>query len=310
MGDYHLKPVTVTVLVANTNGFGAALAGVSRQGGIDRVVQLVELVHDAVVSAGGVLASYHGDHFVATFNAAKNCATHATAACTAALAIRDGAASTGLKRSVRLGVATSRCMVGTLGCKDVKAFSTVGAAYQQASALERLSRLYAADAAAESVALLSWRTSHEVGSDFRARAVDVVRLPGSAAPAPVLLLHSVAEDGSSDPQQQAAGAGGGGSEWLYVVGAADASNPFKEWNAAFEKLADGDVAAAKDLFDGAVEQGAQCTPREATRFKQLCGAGEHAAAGEPRGKPHTDMGPFYEVGVLGRSAAVSPATGQ
>jgi class 3 adenylate cyclase len=315
MGAYSLKSSAVSVLIANTASFGPALAAAPRDTAIELTTELVASINRSVVAHGGVLASYHGDHFIATFNAAKSCASHATSAARCAVAICGEAASVGFNAPVRVGVATSRCLVGALGCKEVKAFNTVGPAFQQACVLERMCPLHAA-APGESVALATRRTWQDVQTQLRGRVVDLVQLPASTGPALLYKLlgtvqHADDEGDGAGKQGPPKKDDGNDNEWLYLVGTAEASDPFKPWNDAWEALAQGRVDAARErMACGGADAGAPpvdadgnrvvdsyspvAAPgvkRHLERFEALC-----AMPAEGRGDRHSDLGEFYAAG--------------
>lgn len=66
-----LMPQSVTVLSGDMEGFDAAVQSTSCQDVINRMSQTVQLVHDAAATHKGVVQSFHGDHFIVTFNAAS-----------------------------------------------------------------------------------------------------------------------------------------------------------------------------------------------------------------------------------------------
>uniref|UniRef100_A0A7S1PU96 Guanylate cyclase domain-containing protein n=1 Tax=Neobodo designis TaxID=312471 RepID=A0A7S1PU96_NEODS len=240
-----LKARVVTVMAVNATNTHTAV-GASVRNGVDAISDLVGFVHAAVSKNGGVIASYHGDHFVATFNGVKSNSNHPAAATRAALALRDGAASSGFGTALRIGIATGRCQVGNLGNKDVKAFSTVGPAYQHASVLERMGRLYGE--ADERSVLATRRTCADIATMFRFRFVDVVALPGrdrgaGATITPIATLLGLPNRGSNFAHDE----NGDDDEWLYVVGDEDSSDPNARWNEAFSLLMADEVSAAQTM---------------------------------------------------------------
>ena len=76
----------VSVAALNVVGFHAAALrdGALRLGNIAEA--LTALVAAAATEERGVVDSFHGDHFLLTFNAASSCATHAESSGQSALA--------------------------------------------------------------------------------------------------------------------------------------------------------------------------------------------------------------------------------
>jgi hypothetical protein len=204
--------------------------------------ELVGSVEAAVSSHGGVLGVFHGDHFTATFNAARPCAGHARKACSAAAAITGigshggGGAAGGLQ--MKAGITSGACMVGNVGSDAAKVFATVGPAFAQAVALERMTRLYGAGCHVLSTA----RVCADVSTHFRFRFVDIVGLPGRRAVLVAAVLGPVqatAAAASADGGGVGAAAGPAteeGDEWLYLVGNRAAADPHAAHNEAFAAL--------------------------------------------------------------------------
>jgi hypothetical protein len=155
----------------------------------------------------------------------------------------------GFGSALRVGVATGRCHVGNLGNKEVKAFSTVGPAYQHACVLERMGRLYG-DADERSV-LATRRTCADIATQFRFRFVDVVALPGRERGGTGATITPIATLLGSSPQRVdgESAADGGDDEWLYVVNNNETGDVNALWNEAISKLSFGDVKSATALAD-------------------------------------------------------------
>uniref|UniRef100_A0A7S1PW78 Guanylate cyclase domain-containing protein n=1 Tax=Neobodo designis TaxID=312471 RepID=A0A7S1PW78_NEODS len=242
-----LKQRVVTVLVANLCGFLPQLANTfSLASAVANVSDTVDFVYRTVSRHGGVVASYHGDHFVATFNAVKSCGSHALSAAKVGTLLTDGSDGVGFGAALRVGIATGKCHVGNLGNKEVKAFSTVGPAYQHASVLERMGRLYGE--ADERSVLATRRTCADIATMFRFRFVDVVALPGrdrgaGATITPIATLLGLPNRGSNFAHDE----NGDDDEWLYVVGDEDSSDPNARWNEAFSLLMADEVSAAQTM---------------------------------------------------------------
>eukprot|EP00672_Neobodo_designis_P007546 CAMPEP_0174878888 /NCGR_PEP_ID=MMETSP1114-20130205/82979_1 /TAXON_ID=312471 /ORGANISM="Neobodo designis, Strain CCAP 1951/1" /LENGTH=793 /DNA_ID=CAMNT_0016114277 /DNA_START=258 /DNA_END=2635 /DNA_ORIENTATION=+ len=137
-----LKAQSATVVVANLSGFVRRANTVARDVFIEKLSHVVDLVVGRIRALDGVLALFHGDHFVATFNAARPCASHARRGCTLATQLAADVPATSLGLAVRCGIATGRCLVGNIGAEAAKASAAIGGAYTRASLLERMCRLY------------------------------------------------------------------------------------------------------------------------------------------------------------------------
>ncbi|WP_287278866.1 adenylate/guanylate cyclase domain-containing protein, partial [Ralstonia sp.] len=122
----------VTVVAANLSGFEEAASSASRDAVVQGVADTVRLVHEAAAAQKGVVQSFHGDHFVVTFNAVTACAAHARRGAVTALQLVAQAPSVGLRLPFRAGVATGKCLVGNLGSSEAKTFNTIGPAYVHA----------------------------------------------------------------------------------------------------------------------------------------------------------------------------------
>jgi class 3 adenylate cyclase len=148
-GASHATSVRLASVVAiNMVGFH----GVALRDSAARLVSMSEaltsLVVHAVAEERGVVDSFHGDHFLLTFNVASSCATHIIRASVCALRIGQRAAGAFGELGLRIagGVATSPVRLGNLGCKDSRRFSIVGAAVPKSFVLEGLVRRHPREA--------------------------------------------------------------------------------------------------------------------------------------------------------------------
>jgi class 3 adenylate cyclase len=169
--DLAISGQTVTVCVFNCDGFHSVAEHRARSNVVADLGALVDLVGRIVRDNGGVVATYHGDHFVTTFNAARKNVNHARCAIAAALDIIEIAPTVGAKLGIRAGVATGRCLVGNVGGANVKSYSVLGSAFVHATLMERLTRRYAVRL------LCTRRTCDESASMFRIRFLDMLVLP-------------------------------------------------------------------------------------------------------------------------------------
>jgi class 3 adenylate cyclase len=187
--ECYLNRGPITVLAANLSGFhNAVFRGQSTAKAIAAASSsLVDAIARPILEQKGVLLSFHGDHFSATFNAARKCPDHAAAGALVAIALISSAPDVsqfGLK--VCVGVATGTCLVGNVGSVANKAFCAAGPAHKQASLLERLTRLYGAGCQA----LVSPATARGAVDVADHTFLDVVLMPhkDGVAPMPIAVL--------------------------------------------------------------------------------------------------------------------------
>jgi class 3 adenylate cyclase len=187
-----LSARTVSVVCINAMGFHSA----TLRDGAARLASLAEQLTTTVVAAAaeerGVVDSFHGDHFLLTFNAASSCATHAVRAPRCALYIgqraatsfafiQDGFGCSAL--TITAGVASGPARCGALGSRDSRRFSIVGAAVPQAFALEQLVRRHEHDALWRRPVDGPYRVAvaqplfEDLRSQFVYECVDVASLP-------------------------------------------------------------------------------------------------------------------------------------
>uniref|UniRef100_A0A7S1PPU8 Guanylate cyclase domain-containing protein n=1 Tax=Neobodo designis TaxID=312471 RepID=A0A7S1PPU8_NEODS len=219
-----LLPRAATVVIANTSGFSNTTHGLSASRISDIIGELVTFVEETVSGNHGVLGNFHGDHFAATFNAARPCAAHTRKACTVAAALTASPVA-GLQ--IKVGLASGPCIVGNVGSSAAKVFATVGSAFQHAVVLERLTRLYGPDCHT----LTTQRVCADVSTQFRYRFVDICALPGRKTALLAALLGPV-KVANADPNA----ANDEGDEWLYLVGDRAANDQNAAHNEAFAAL--------------------------------------------------------------------------
>jgi class 3 adenylate cyclase len=225
---------TVSVLAANLRGLHAAAAKASSDALVSEISDAVTAIEAAVTERQGVL-TFHGDRFLATFNTARPCASHATRAATAAVALTELPHAGPLRLKLTCGVATGPCVVGSMGSATMKTFCTVGAAVTDAATLERLTVLYGVQA------LATHRTCVDASSSCGVRYVDLVALTSkdSVRAVAIAVLHSH----TKDHRVADSGANPVAGEWMYVQNntASDAASPF---NRCFELLQRNDCEGA------------------------------------------------------------------
>jgi class 3 adenylate cyclase len=236
--DSGVSTRLVSVLTANLRGLHAAAAKASSDALVSEISDAVTAIEAAVTERQGVL-TFHGDRFLATFNTARPCASHATRAATAAVALTELPHAGPLRLKLTCGVATGPCVVGSMGSATMKTFCTVGAAVTDAATLERLTVLYGVQA------LATHRTCVDASSSCGVRYVDLVALASkdSVRAVAIAVLHSH----TKDHRVADSGTNPVADEWMYVQHstASDAASPF---NRCFELLQRNDCEGALTLY--------------------------------------------------------------
>ena len=91
----------------------------------------------------GMVDVFVGDRIHCSFNASKQCVTHATSALHTAAMLMQG--SDEVKTHVNMGVATGKVLRGDMGCHVMRRFSMVGALVRDVLAIERAGRALGCD---------------------------------------------------------------------------------------------------------------------------------------------------------------------
>jgi hypothetical protein len=232
----------VSIVCANLNGLHkATMANLAQDAMVTEIGMAVAAMESAVSARQGVL-SFHGDRMLATFNAARPCAQHASKAASAAVAAshaHNSQAAGPLRLMLSCGVSTGSCVVGSLGSDGVKSFSVVGTAVTEAAVLERLTRAH------DGVAVLAThRTCMELAATASAMCtsqyVDLVALRGrdGVRPVAVAALTPKAATDNAAPAD----------EWMYVLDSQARTNA-SPFDGVFELLQSGDVRTAVKVYD-------------------------------------------------------------
>ena len=138
--DAPLKPQRTrgTALVMDVVGFTAFSAQRPPEHVIETLDKLLSDTAKVVSEKGGVVLSYLGDGFLATFNTPVSVADHEAAAVLAAQGIVVVAKTHGF--DVRVGVATGDLVTGIIGNETRQSFTVYGDAVNLASRLEGLGK--------------------------------------------------------------------------------------------------------------------------------------------------------------------------
>lgn len=135
----------VTILAINVRGFHSMISNLTTATISSLSAELTKNVYDVCSSHRGVVDSFHGDHFILSFNAAKYNAQGAQRAVKAAMELAE------MKNQLKntfdgsnihvlfsMGASTGKACVGQLGSDGMKRLSIIGKVYSRALALESL----------------------------------------------------------------------------------------------------------------------------------------------------------------------------
>ncbi|WP_318167844.1 adenylate/guanylate cyclase domain-containing protein [Roseobacter sp.] len=138
--DAPLKPQRTrgTALVMDVAGFTAFSAQHSPEHVVETLDKLLSDTAKVVSENGGVVLSYLGDGFLATFNTPVSVADHEAAAVAAAKELVAVAKTNGFE--VRVGIATGDLVTGIVGNETRQSFTVYGDAVNLASRLEGLGK--------------------------------------------------------------------------------------------------------------------------------------------------------------------------
>ena len=130
----------VTVLAINGRGVHRMMNILAPATVVATTTHMAEAVMRSAHAHKGVVDSFHGDHFVISFNAARANAEGPVRAAQTALAFAD--VGIPVNRFSAMGIASGRACVGNLGTATLKRLSIIGPVYSKAIALERLCRRF------------------------------------------------------------------------------------------------------------------------------------------------------------------------
>jgi hypothetical protein len=218
----------IAVLAFNLRGFHA-LAGAKTADAVALQAAVQAAVEQAATDSGGVVDSFHGDRAVVSYNAVTPVASAAVSAAIAALrleaTLRGGAIAN--YGGCSMGLASGAANVGNIGSPSSRRFCIVGNVYNQAVALERMSRQHAV------ATLIAHAMAQTIEPDVVVRHVDVLQLPGTPKPTPIATLV-VPKDRANE-------------EWLYAGERQQPAAEVAAVNAVFEMYASGDAVRAAAL---------------------------------------------------------------
>ena len=258
----------VAVLSLNLVGFGHLIgardstASASRQKRIiDVSGQLLQIIVKAAQRDRGVMDSFHGDHFILTFNASRVVVGALAAAVRTANRINDD-----VRRDpqfigslgVASGAAVSKAQIGTLGIDGHRRLSVVGPSYRSAIGLQEVCSQFIQQLPSSSLdgssppnvgCVLDQSGIREIcNSAMYMQLIGVVIPPRTTRPAKeARRIYAVYDSGTTTTTN------GAGEEWLYEMDSLEAGDPYIGPNAAVSSLIDGDVDACLQLLRTAQE---------------------------------------------------------
>ena len=147
----------------------------------------------------GMVDVFIGDRIHCSFNASKQCASHATSALhTATLLIRGGVTS-----YANVGVATGKVLRGDMGCEVMRRFSMVGELVRDVNGLERVGRMLGCDVVCNRMCFSDAECEHQL----RLLPCKVEVASGCEAQVVAELIANEEEETAET-----------GDEWMYMIG--------------------------------------------------------------------------------------------
>ena len=250
---FNIAEKRVAVLSLNLLGFHALCAPDRQATRAQRINEIsTALLTMAVACAHserGVMDSFHGDHFVLTFNASRAVAGPLAAAVRTAntfiQVVRSDPQLSGCV--VAAGAASGRAQVGTFGIDGYRRMSVVGEAYRNATALQLAAVQFLrmnSHAGLDSGCLVDETALKELGScPFHLQIVGCIQSSHTRTGQSEKQCRTAyfALDASSLNSVQ--------DEWLYELDAMEATDPYTEPNRAMIALMGGSVAECRSIVD-------------------------------------------------------------
>ena len=148
----------------------------------------------------GMVDVFIGDRIHCSFNASKQCATHATSALHAASLLLKGASS--FCEKVNAGVATGKVLRGDMGCEVMRRFSMVGELVRDVNGLERVGRMLGCDVVCNRMCFSDAECEHQL------------RL----LPCKVEVASGCEAQVVAEVMAQLSASAGAVDEWMYMIG--------------------------------------------------------------------------------------------
>ena len=148
----------------------------------------------------GMVDVFIGDRIHCSFNASKQCATHATSALHAASLLLKGASS--FCEKVNAGVVTGKVLRGDMGCEVMRRFSMVGELVRDVNGLERVGRMLGCDVVCNRMCFSDAECEHQL------------RL----LPCKVEVASGCEAQVVAEVMSQLSASAGAVDEWMYMIG--------------------------------------------------------------------------------------------
>ena len=248
----------VAVLSLNLVGFSGLLSsdssGSPRPQRInDITARLLTIVVAAAQAEKGVLDSFHGDHFMLTFNASRPVASALAAAVRTSADVQGEVSEDPHFRGslgVAAGASIGRAHVGTLGIDGHRRLSIICGAYRSAIGLQGVCAQYLQ----KSVGIKKHTMPSVAGCVLDQKSL--VEIDSNSCGIYTQLLGTAAAPVNPKGKRstvyaahcQANGKHVNDDEWLYELDAMEAADPFLEPNRATMALLDGDMDACKQML--------------------------------------------------------------
>ena len=258
---FNIAEKRAGVLSLNLVGFHALCAPEKNASRVYKINELSTALLSLAVSCAhgerGVMDSFHGDHFVLTFNASRAVAGPLAAAVRTAGAfideVRNQSQFDGCG-GVGAGAAVGRSHVGTFGIDGYRRMSVVGEAYRTATALQQASvQLLRLNQGRVAEGCLVEESSLKELSNCAVHLQLVTCLQSSAyrasqandksGPTNAYYAHVV---DSNNAEMEAMKADG---EWLYELDAFEALDPYVDANRAMKALFEGNVKLCTEMVE-------------------------------------------------------------
>eukprot|EP01062_Namystynia_karyoxenos_P001666 TRINITY_DN1056_c0_g2_i2.p1 TRINITY_DN1056_c0_g2~~TRINITY_DN1056_c0_g2_i2.p1 ORF type:complete len:702 (+),score=153.09 TRINITY_DN1056_c0_g2_i2:85-2106(+) len=294
--------VRVTCISTNMCGFLSWLHLQGVQAAEELLRSEIELFADAATQFRGVVDALSGDHFRASFNSARFCASHRQQAVRSAFAFNrrlggGGDTAANLKRTS--AVCSGAAVCGDFGGATIVRYMIVGGVFNLLGVLERAAATWGIGV------LVDPNVGADINDTWRLRLLGCATFPKQGERREFNLWET---DG-----ERASGAAGA-EEWMYEL--ADMADPWQTYNVAVRRWLVGDVdgaqaaaaaAADADRADDAVRAAlgqliADLASAEAPPRFELTEGGVVGAGPRPR----TPADVLSPIGFLDATASKSP----
>ncbi len=143
VGDIAMSKKRISVLCLNVRRFHTLAFALPLDGVAKLMAKVVSAVFTIVTKDNrGMLDYFQGDHFVVSFNAVTNLATHVRRSVACAIQLQTKLKTLNDSLDATIGLSTGLGVVGNIGSDEVKRFGIISPAYTQAAKLERRCRAY------------------------------------------------------------------------------------------------------------------------------------------------------------------------